>query len=194
MMMKRKYRFFGNNVSFTGHWKKISAKQIEAEVPECFPGKEDFIKFYSAHNGGNFLDYSDFEPNPKFPLPKEFQDKDRWDVLGFDPISLPNEEGPSVSTYSFLTMETIKTYSPTIQNQRDKFYQESASESKDFFSTHIPIATDSANSIYLISVSTGEVKYLDFDDYFEKPNLAFTVASSFLDFCNRIRKSSMLGM
>ena len=191
MMKRNKCRFFGDDVAYTNHWTKISTNQIEVEVPEYFPGKEDFIKFYSAYNGGDFFEYSDFEPNPEFLLPTEFQDIDEWDVLGFYPISLPNEEGPSVSTYSVLTMKTTKKYSSTIQNQRDKFYQESAGEFKDFFSSHIPIANDSSDSTYFISIRTGEVKYLDFDDYFENPNLAFTVASSFSDFCKRIKKSSV---
>jgi len=179
--------FFGEEIPFQNHWKNITIEQINEVIPEKFLGKESFINFYTCYNGGDFTEYARFYPNELYELPESHQGLE-MDVLGFFPISLPNEEGPSSYSVSVLTMEKTKTYGLTIQNQRDLFYKKSTHEFKEFFSTHIPFANDCADSTYLIDIKSGEIKYLDFDDYFENPKASFVVASSFEDFCKRIKK------
>jgi len=187
-MMIKEQNFFSEVIPFVNPWKIISFKQINEVIQENFNGKEYFIDFYMIHNGGDFLKGSTFVPNELYELPESHQGME-MDVLGFYSISLPNEEGPSSYSVSVLTMEKKKIYNPTIQNQRDKFYKESTHEFKEFFSSHIPFANDCADSTYLIDIKSGEIKYLDFDDYFENPKASFVVASSFEDFCKRIKKS-----
>ena len=174
-MISENGNYFGEEVFFANHWDNISADQINELVPENFPGKDSFVNFYVAHSGGDFggdFQCASFSPNDSYRLPEKYQ-KIEWDVLSFFHIPLPN-------------VEESEGYTISMKKTRDKFYRDSCEEFKPFFSSHIPFANDCADSTFLIYVKSGEIKYLDFDDYFENPNAAFVVASSFADFCKRI--------
>ena len=169
--------FFGEEIPFQNHWKNITIEQINEVIPEKFLGKESFINFYTCYNGGDFTEYARFYPNESCDLPEDWTDhKDlkEMNVLGFYEIALPNEEKKSFS----------------IQEIAKSLYEhnESGDSFKKFITTHIPFANDLSSSIYLISVLSGEIKYLDFTEDFFNPENAVTVATSFSDFCKRIKK------
>lgn len=61
---------------------------------------------------------------------------------------------------------------------------------EDFILFHIPFALDVINNPFWIDIQTGEIKYIDFQ-VSTNPNDVVTVASSFKDFCMRIRKRTI---
>lgn len=52
--------FFAEEITFDVSGKKVSQNEID-EIDD-FPGKEDFVRFYTTHNGGIFLHGARFFP------------------------------------------------------------------------------------------------------------------------------------
>jgi hypothetical protein len=165
-----KNEFFGENIIFENHWKEITKYEINLYVVETFLGKEDFIKFYLEHNGGYFTDVVGFITN--YPLAKELG-YNEMGISSFNHIPLPNEE---LNSNSF-------TFS--IAKARDTLPKTNLDGFDNFLVHHIPFANDEEND-YFIDIRTGEIKYMDYETM--EFNESIIVASSFKDFCKRIKK------
>ncbi|MCM1500193.1 MAG: hypothetical protein NC124_17155 [Clostridium sp.] len=155
--------FFADEIEFYG--KEIDKNKI-VEMDD-FPGKEDFIKFYTIHNGGDFIDGAWFFPESCY----------NSSVFGKSYITLAmflgvreddHEEGLNIDVMNDIITEKYKKF-------------------EDFVLFHIPFALDVIDNPFWIDVQTGEIKYIDFQ-VSNDPNDVITVASSFKNFCKCIRK------
>lgn len=157
--------FFAEEILFNGSGKKIS--QNEIDEMDDFPGKEDFAQFYLAHNGGCFR-------RARFYPEECYTD--------------------SINGYSYVEMDLFLTIPVdgdeehlTIETWKD-IIDLSNPNYEDFILFHIPFAIDGAQNTFWIDIQTGEIKYTDRDECLNPDEDAITVASSFKNFCKRIKK------
>ena len=158
--------FFGREIAFVLSGKKISSNEID-EIDD-FPGKEDFIRFYTAHNGGYFMDRACFFPEDCYKV----------SVCG----------NPYISVDCFLEIPVDDMDDDGINIERLKDLIEFDWEGyEDFMLFHIPFALDIVQNPFWIDIQTGEIKYTDLEECPNPDEDAITVASSFKDFCKRIK-------
>lgn len=65
---------------------------------------------------------------------------------------------------------------------------------EDFMLFHIPFALDVVSNPFWIDIQTGEIKYTDFEECLNPDEDAVIVASSFKNFCKRIRKNQLMNL
>lgn len=135
--------------------------QEELDELDDFPGKEVFLRFYSAHNGMEFALSAWFFPEEYYSVSIGLGSNPYVEIEGFYPISYIDKERDII----------------TINRGYDE----------DFLLFHIPFAWDVRGNPFWIDIQSGEIKYTDFDTYFAPE--AVTVAFSFESFCRCIRKN-----
>ena len=157
--------FFAEEIIFEYPGKKIGKNEID-EVDD-FPGKEDFIDFYTVHNGGDFIKGAWFFPESCY---NSSMFENSYILLAlFLPIRVDDEmRGLNIDVMNDLIVEKYKGF-------------------EDFILFHIPFALDVVDNPFWIDIQTGEIKYLDFQ-VSTNPDDVITVASSFKEFCKCIRK------
>ncbi|MEA0554827.1 SMI1/KNR4 family protein [Lysinibacillus irui] len=162
--------FFNNDILFENSWKSISLSQINEIVPDEFPGKKDFIKFYLTTNGGVFSKGAYIYPDNFY----EASNKDYYsiEIGSFFHIPLIEDEEDS-------------DYTTSIERAKDRRIDYSE-EFEDFVLFHIPFADNHADNDFWIDIQTGEIKYMDYEVSYDPEN-AIIVAPSFLDFCKHIQ-------
>ena len=155
--------FFAEEIEFKVLGGKIGKKEID-EIDD-FPGKEDFIEFYTIHNGIDFIEGAWFVPESCY----------NSSILGTSYITLalflriPMDEKRVLNIY---TMRYL------IEEKYESF--------EDFVLFHIPFAVDGKYDPFWIDIQTGEIKYIDFEENTD-PDDVITVASSFKEFCKQIK-------
>ncbi len=157
--------FFADEIEFEFPGKGIDKSEID-EIDD-FPGKEDFINFYTIHNGGDFIDGAWFFPESCY----------NSSVFGNPYITLAMFLGVRVDDQEGGL--NIDVMNDIITEKYKKF--------EDFVLFHIPFALDVIDNPFWIDIQTGEIKYIDFQ-VSNNPNDVITVASSFKNFCKCIRK------
>jgi len=162
--------FFAEEIVFNYFGEKISEDDIN-EIDD-FPGKEEFIDFYSIHNGGDFTYGAWFVPEEGYHVLKG----DPYITVG---VFLPLPTAGNNGQFKELDMEDIK------DNVVDKYIAY-----EDFVLFHIPFALDVVDNPFWIDIQTGEIKYTNFEESFN-PDDAIVVAPSFKDFCKRIRNRNI---
>jgi len=167
-MEENKECFFAEEIIFTYY----GGKPGDAEISEIddFPGKDDFITFYTVHNGGNFTNGAWFYPENGYEIPK--CDEPYISLEGF--LSIPTSD-----VVFRMNMECMKD-----------IMVEKCSMFEDFILFHIPFATDVTGNPFWIDIQSGEIKYTDFEKS-TNPDDAVTVAFSFINFCKRIKPRNL---
>lgn len=164
----KKTMFFKEEIEFEFPGKKIGKDEIE-EIDD-FPGKDYFIEFYTAHNGGDFIKGAWFFPESCYN--SSMFGNSYITLAMFLEIRVDDEKrGLNIDVMQDLIGEKYKSF-------------------EDFILFHIPFALDVINNPFWIDIQTGEIKYIDFQ-VSTNPNDVVTVASSFKDFCMRIRKRTI---
>jgi tetrahydromethanopterin S-methyltransferase subunit H len=79
---------------------------------------------------------------------------------------------------------------PGIENLRDSIGEQHKNY-EDFVLFHIPFALDVTDNPFWIDIQTGEIKYTDYEECIDPYKDAITVASSFKNFCKRIKNRDM---
>lgn len=164
-MNEKKDNFFADIITFEYPGKEIGKEEID-ELDD-FPGKEDFINFYTAHNGGTFIYGAWFTPEECFSVLKNGDLYITLEIFLHIPVG---DERKGVN----------------IEVMKDRI-AERYPDFEDFVLFHIPFAVDVRNNPFWIDIQTGEIKYIDFQES-QNPDDAITVAYSFKDFCKHIRK------
>lgn len=165
--------FFAEEIRFDYPGEKITQREI-SEIDD-FPGREDFIAFYTAHNGGDFIDGAWFFPEDGYNV----------SAIGKSYITLSLfleiyvENGSADGRFRALNQDVMKYL---IEEKYEGF--------EDFILFHIPFALDQTENPFWIDIQTGEIRYTDFE-VSTNPDEAVTVASSFKSFCERIRKRNI---
>ena len=160
--------FFAEEIEFGYPREKIGKNEID-EI-EDFPGKEDFIEFYTIHNGLDFIHGARFFPESCYDISMYWNQY--IGVTLFLPMRV-NDEGKGLN---------IDTMRYMIEEKYDSF--------EDFVLFHIPFAVDVTDNPFWIDIQTGEIKYIDFEESTD-PDDVITVAPSFKEFCKRIRGRSV---
>ena len=158
-----------SEIAFENHWQQLTYERI-IEFIGCFPGDKEFIDFYLAKNGGAFTEGATFYANDFYKVPDDYQD---IPVDSFLHIPLSENEDDKTYTYS---IEKEKNRRSGVSEEFDKFIL-----------FHIPFADNEGDNTFWIDIQTGEIKYTDFEDMGYDPKKTIVVASSFSDFCKRIK-------
>ena len=137
----------------------ILLEDIEEEIPYSFLGKKDFIDFYLLSNGGYFNKASYLYYNERGV-------KKTIEASGFYNI-------PKIGSES--SMSIARTLS-----RRDG-YSEDFDEFIDF-----PFPFNDGDNDFWIDIQSGEVKYVDYEDFGYEPDKAIIVASSFKEFITNL--------
>ena len=140
----------------------ILLKDIEEEISHLFIGKKDFIDFYLLRNGGYFN-------RAPYLCYNEQGIKKTIEVSGFYSIPKIGDE---------LNMSISKALS------RREGYSEDFDEFIDF---HFPFAFNDGDNDFWIDIQSGEVKYIDYEDFGYDSNKAIIVSSSFKDFIMNLK-------
>jgi len=164
--------FFAEEIIFDVFGKKISQNEID-EIDD-FPGKEDFIRFYTAHNGGFFVYGAWFFPEECYNVSIKDEPYISMDSFLIIPVGDANE-GFDIERFMDLVTIDYKNY-------------------EDFMLFHIPFALDVVSNPFWIDIQTGEIKYTDFEECLNPDEDAVIVASSFKNFCKRIRKNQLMNL
>jgi len=170
-MKENKDYFFSEKIILEPIGKELSEEEI-SEIDD-FSGKEDFVNFYRVHNGVNFPYTAWFYPEDCYNIPPEDYPYMTIDFF----FNIPTDRDDSNGG---LNMESVKDM---ILLKYDNY--------EDFLLFHLPLVMDVASNIFWIDIQTGEIKYTDFQESTD-PEDAFTVASSFKDFCKRITTNKNL--
>jgi hypothetical protein len=161
--------YFIEEIVFINYWQKLSADQINSVIDD-FPGKKEFIRFYLTYNGGAFTEGATLYANELYKVPEEYEE---IEVNSFLHISLPDDGD-------------VKPYTYSIEKERER--RTGQSEKFDYFiSNHIPFADNPGDNTFWINKNTGEIVYIDYGDTGYDSDEGIVVASSFADFCKRIK-------
>lgn len=158
--------FFAEEIEFECPGEEIGKNEID-EIDD-FPGKDDFIEFYTIHNGADFIWGAGFFPKSCYMSPM-FRNS-CVEMLVFLPIRVGDEE---------MEGSTIDTVRYRVEEKYESF--------EDFVLFHIPFALDMIDNPFWIDIETGEIKYIDFEKSTD-PDDVITVASSFKEFCKQIKR------
>lgn len=158
--------FFAEEIIFDSSGKEIS--QNEIDEMDDFPGKEDFAHFYLAHNGGEFIQGARFYPEECYTDSINGNSYIQMDLFLTIPVN-GEEEQINIEKWKDIIDLTNKNY-------------------EDFLLFHIPFAIDVVQNTFWIDIQTGEIKYTDDEVCLNPDKDAITVASSFKNFCKRIKK------
>ncbi len=161
--------FFAEEITFDVSGKKVSQNEID-EIDD-FPGKEDFVRFYTTHNGGIFLHGARFFPEECYTTSIKGYPYITMDCFLSIPVDNTNKE------------MNIEMWKDALERMNENY--------EDFILFHIPFAIDAEENTFWIDIQSGEIKYTD-DQTCINPNKdAVIVASSFKDFCKRIRNEKV---
>lgn len=156
---------FADEIPFAFSGNSIGQEEID-EIDD-FPGKKDFIRFYTIHNGGDFIDGAWFYPQTGDAFDKSF-----ITLAMFLKIPVGDQEkepkGLNIDSVSDIVVEKYNRFD-------------------DFVLFHIPFALDVTDNPFWIDTQTGEIKYIDFQ-MSTNPKDVITVASSFREFCQHIKR------
>lgn len=158
--------FFAEEIIFDVSGKKISQNEID-EIDD-FPGKEEFVRFYTAHNGGVFIHGARFFPEECYTVSINGDPYITMDCFLSIPVDGANKE-INIEMWKDAMERMYKSY-------------------EDFILFHIPFAIDVVENTFWIDIQTGEIKYTDRKVCLNPDEDAITVASSFKNFCKRIRR------
>ncbi len=167
----KKDNFFAEEITFDYPGKQIGQSDID-EIDD-FPGKEDFIRFYTAHNGGDFVDGAWFFPEDCYNVSFGSSSYIEMGFFLSVPVEVPDEAD----------MESLK----------DMISREHANY-EDFMLFHIPFALDIVSNPFWIDIQTGEIKYTDYEVCLNPDEDAVIVASSFKNFCKCIKKNQLMNV
>lgn len=166
-------KFFAEEITFDYPGKEIGKNEID-EIDD-FPGKEDFIEFYTVHNGLDFTYGAWFFPEDCYNVPMNGDPYITLYIFLPIPVDSENTDDDNIET-ARLNTDVMKDL---IVERYDSF--------EDFTLFHIPFALDVINNPFWIDIQSGEIKYIDFEESVN-PDDVITVASSFKEFCKHIKK------
>jgi hypothetical protein len=142
----------------------ISKPQIEQAIPELFPGKDGFARFYLRYNGLYIADGAlFFRERFRAIQPGDYN---RLGVNNFYFIPrFPGEESDVLLSLMHMR-ENLARRRPDL---------------KSFAASHLPFAGDGSGNDFWIELATGRVKYRALEDFDDERDLV-DVAPTFLDF------------
>ena len=166
--MAAAFRFADHALVFGAIGPPITAAQIEQAIPEAFPGKDGFVRFYGTYNGMFF-------PGAAYFFRERFQqvgtnDYNRLGVNGFDFIARAAGEKDEHLVSMLHARENLARHRP---------------ELRSFVTAHLPFASDGSGNDYWIELSTGRVKWRVLEGFEDERQLV-DVAPSFLDFASNL--------
>ena len=165
-------KFFSEEIVFENHWRQLTEKQIDKYI-DNFPGKNDFVEFYLSHNGGSFTEGAGLFADDHIKVPDDYKE---IEVENFLHIPLSDDGDAKPYTYS-IAKEKERRY-----GYSEKF--------DSFILSHIPFADNAGDNTFWLDKITGEVKYIDYENMGYDSDCAIIAASSFIDFCKRIKSLS----
>ena len=166
--MKEGY-FFAEEIELAYAGEQIGKNEID-EIND-FPGREDFINFYTVYNGVDFINGAWFFPEEGYG--SSVFGKAYLTLAMFLGIRVGDEKrGLNIEVMSDIITEKYKRF-------------------EDFVLFHIPFALDVTDNPFWIDLQTGEIKYTNFQLSCD-PDDVITVAGSFKNFCKRITNRKML--
>lgn len=154
---------------------EITPEQIVRAVPEQFPGKDDFVDFYSRQNGAWFSNGALFyRSRLQAVSPGEL---DRLEVMfvHFVPRFEADEHDELVSMLH-IRMNLAKRR-PAL---------------RDFAKAHLPLASDASGNEFWLDLSSGKVSYALLDEFDGADNLV-EVAPSFREFVSHMEPRPSAG-
>ena len=146
----------------------ITEAQIREVVPEEFPGKEDFVAFYSTYNGPDIPDSALFYRHRFYDVAPG--DYDRLSVITF--WFIPRFPGEK---HHFLVL-MIRVREAMARMRPDL---------REFGATHLSVACDASGNDFWTEFKTGRIKYRALED-FDGPDDLVEAAPSFLDFVSNL--------
>lgn len=169
--MVKKRQFARNDVIFNDSLPGLSIELLETMLPENFPGRHDFMSFYSTHNGGYF-DGGAY-----------IYRKDIYNLKPDDYNLLEIEAFNFIPTHQNQTHPRLMSTSEILESRRVHY-----KENSNFLSNNIPFAGDAGDNDFWIDTSTGIIRYTRTENLSDFSR-AILVAPNFRTFCNAIRGS-----
>ncbi|MDE6621176.1 MAG: hypothetical protein K2K74_11950, partial [Lachnospiraceae bacterium] len=126
--------------------------------------------FYTTHNGGDFIYGAWFFPEDSFNV--SISRFSYIEIMAFLPIPVGDTKSGNIESRKDLIALNYENY-------------------EDFMLFHIPFALDVVDNPFWIDIQTGEIKYTNHEVCLNPDKEAITVASSFKNFCKRIRNRDM---
>ncbi|WP_159093983.1 MULTISPECIES: SMI1/KNR4 family protein [Stenotrophomonas] len=165
--------FARNNVAFNDSAPSVPIDLVAAMVPGSFPGRDGFIAFYAAHNGGYFDGGAVFYRNAFYEAASD--EFNRLELEAFHYIEAPHMPANPRLVSMGEVMKWRRDHHP---------------EARAFLEFHIPFAGDCGDNDYWIDLRTGAVKFtVSWDGI--RANEAIPVAPDFLAFCANIQRRSL---
>ncbi|AYH07716.1 SMI1/KNR4 family protein [Pectobacterium parmentieri] len=163
-------KFFSDpNIKIKHSLNGLSEQTINSLLPYSFPGKDFFVDFYIAYNGG-YLEGGAFYYRDVFYNIHD-GDYNLMEVEGFNFIP------QNIDDSSSHILSLIDVW------RRRKKYSE---EIKKFCLSHFPFAADAGDNDYWIDIKSGCVKYIRWEND-DNPNNAVMISPSFYDFCINLK-------
>ncbi|WP_134832742.1 SMI1/KNR4 family protein [Stenotrophomonas indicatrix] len=162
--MEQPAGFARSNVAFNDSSPGVPVELIAAMVPGRFPGRDDFIDFYSKNNGGYFDGGAVFYRDAFYEVIAG--DYNRLEVEAFNYIEVAGmPTNPRLLSIAEV-IESVHFYCP---------------EMREFLETHIPFAGDCGDNKYWLDTQTGIVKFTVAEDEFHTDGMT-VVAPDFPSF------------
>lgn len=153
----------------------ITAEGIVRAVPEPFPGKEDFVDFYTRHNGAWFMEGAIFYRSRLQPVPTGALDRLEVVFMHFVPRFEADEHDDLVSMLHI--RRNLAQRRPALRG---------------FAEAHLPLASDASGNEFWLDLSSGRVSYALLDEFDGTDNLV-DVASSFREFVTHLEPRPSTG-
>lgn len=161
--------FARNNVAFNDSSPPAPVDLIAAMMPGRFPGRDDFIEFYSKHNGGYFDGGAVFYRDTFYEVGAE--DRNRLELEAFHCIRVPGmPSNPRLASID------------EVMEWRAVHHLDALA----FLQSHIPFAGDCGDNDYWLDAQTGCVKFTIAGERIHADGV-IPVAPDFLSFCANIQ-------
>jgi len=125
----------------------VTRERINEVFPEAFPGKTEFVDFFSSINGAYINKGAIFRRDRFFEV--KWGDYDRMEIEGL--YSVPTFDGQKIRG-----LRSMVQY-----RQKRASYHDSA---RVFAELHIPFAADAGDNDYWIEISSGNIKYVAWEE------------------------------
>ncbi|MCC8457800.1 MULTISPECIES: SMI1/KNR4 family protein [Photorhabdus] len=161
--------FSDHNLRFEQSLHGLSESEINAVIPNAFNGKDFFMKFYIANNGGYFNGGAYLYRDVFYTVLAG--DYNLMEIEGFNFISRKFYDDSQYLLSINEVWELRKGYSRNI---------------KEFAKSHFPFAGDAGDNDYWIDMNSGYIKYIRWESD-DNPDNAIIVAPTFYDFCMNLQ-------
>ncbi len=159
-------------VEFKTKGQPVTKRQINLAIREEFIGKDDFVRFYVQHNGGEFKEFAYFYRDTF----RKVSERDRNLMFIFDFLRIPRSGASD------------KNYQLSIHALREAFIKATTDvKVSNFLKSHIPFAGDGSGDYYWIKIPSGRIQLLDHEAVGGGSLQPIEIAPTFIDFVANFR-------